>query len=128
MAQLVCMGAMMQCSFGTGPSTLIVGDPKVLSESPPSANVMDNKPFANIPPFIMCMSLANPAVATATTAALGVLTPMPCTPVIPAPWAPGSPTVMLRGTPALNNTSKLTCAYGGMISIVTPQTSKEMVA
>lgn len=127
MAQMVCMGAMMQCPFGAAPSTLVVISPKVLSEGPPSANIMDNAPFVNIPPFAMCSSLANPAVASATAAALGVLTPMPCTPVIPAPWAPGSPTVLLRGMPALNSTSKLNCAYGGVIGIVTPQTTKEMI-
>ncbi|MEI7462633.1 MAG: DUF4280 domain-containing protein [Pirellula sp.] len=127
MGQLVCMGAMMKCSFGAGPSSLLVLDPTVLSESPPSANIMDNKPFANIPPFIMCSSPANPVVAAATAAALGVLTPMPCMPVIPGPWVPGSPTVLLRGAPALNNSSKLMCAYAGVISIVMPQTTKEMV-
>ena len=127
MAQMVCMGAMMQCSFGTGPANLVVLDPTVLSEGPPTANIMDNKPFANVPPFVMCTSLANPAVASATAAAQGVLTPMPCTPVIPGPWAPGSPTVMLRGMPALNNTSKLMCAYAGVIQIVMPQTTKEQI-
>ena len=127
MAQLVCMGAMMQCSFGTGPATLVVLNPKVLSEGPPSANIMDKAPFVNVPPFIMCTSLANPAVAAATAAALGVLTPMPCTPMLPGPWAPGVPTVLVRGMPALNNTSKLNCAYAGVISIVIPQTTKEVV-
>ena len=127
MAQLVCMGAMMQCSFGTGPSTLAVLSPKVLSEGPLSANIMDNVPFVNVPPFIMCTSLANPAVASATAAALGVLTPMPCTPTLPAPWVPGSTTVLVRGMPALNNTCKLNCAFAGVISIVMPQTTKEMV-
>ena len=127
MAQLVCMGAMMQCTFGTGPATLVVPSPTVLSEGPPSANIMDNIPFANVPPFIMCTSLANPAVAAATAAALGVLTPMPCTPVLPAPWAPGAPTVLVRGMPALNNSSKVNCAFAGVISIVIPQTTKEVV-
>lgn len=127
MAQMVCMGATMQCSFGTGPATLVVLVPTVLSEGPPTANIVDNVPFANIPPFIMCTSLANPAVAAATAAALGVLTPMPCTPVILGPWAPGSPTVLLRGMPGLNNTSKLMCAYAGVLQIVSPQTTKELI-
>ena len=127
MGQLVCMGAMMKCSFVAGPSSLLVLEPTVLSESLPSANIMDNKPFANIPPFIMCSSVANPTVVAATAAALGVLTPMPCMPVIPGPWVPGSPTVLLREAPALNNSSKLMCAYAGVISIVMPQTTKEMV-
>jgi hypothetical protein len=68
----------------------------------------------------MCMSLANPVVATATAAALGVLTPMPCTPVTPAPWVPGSPTVMAGPAPALNNSSQCLCAYGGVITVTMP--------
>jgi hypothetical protein len=37
-----------------------------------AATIMDYAPIVNIPPFAMCQSLANPTVATATTAALGV--------------------------------------------------------
>jgi hypothetical protein len=68
----------------------------------------------------MCTSIANPTVASATAAALGVLTPMPCVPVPAGPWAPGSPTVLIGGVPALNNTSKLICAWAGVISIINP--------
>jgi uncharacterized Zn-binding protein involved in type VI secretion len=81
---------------------------------------MDNVPLLNIPSFGMCTSLANPMVAAATAAALGVLVPMPCIPVPVAPWVPGSPTVMIKGFPALNNDSKCQCAYGGTIAIVMP--------
>lgn len=117
----VCMGAMMQCSFGAAPSSLIVlPASQVLAGGPPAATIMDSKPIMNIPPFGMCSSLANPTVAAATTAALGVLTPMPCVPVTPAPWAPGSPTVLIGNQPALNNQSKLMCSWGGVIQIVSP--------
>jgi hypothetical protein len=68
----------------------------------------------------MCSSPANPQVAAATAAALGVLTPMPCMPVLSAPWAPGSPTVLIGGYPALNQTSKLICNWGGVIQIINP--------
>ncbi|HSH11373.1 MAG TPA: DUF4280 domain-containing protein, partial [Ilumatobacter sp.] len=71
----------------------------------------------NILPFGMCMSMANPTVAAATAAALGVLTPMPCTPMTAAPWAPGSPTVLVVGQPALNNASMCTCSFGGVITV-----------
>jgi hypothetical protein len=81
---------------------------------------MDNVPLVNIMPFGMCMSIANPAVAAATSAALGVLTPMPCVPVTPAPWAPGAATVTLGGAPTLDNTSTLMCIWGGVIEFVTP--------
>lgn len=77
----------------------------------------------NVMPFGMCQSMANPAVAAATAAAFGVLTPMPCIPVIPAPWSPGSPTVLVGNTPALNQSSKAICAYGGVIQITNPGTT-----
>ena len=79
------MGATLQCSFGVAPSALMVlPQNRVLTGPVPSAaNIMDNKPLVNILPFGMCSSLANPTVAIATAAALGVLTPMPCIPVTP---------------------------------------------
>ena len=61
------------------------------------------------------MSLANPTVAAATAAALGVLTPMPCIPNTPAPWITGAPTVLLGNFPTLDNVSKLMCVWGGVI-------------
>jgi hypothetical protein len=88
-----------------------------MAGGPPAANIMDQKPIVNVLPFGMCTSLANPAVASATAAALGVLTPMPCIPVIPAPWAPGCAKTILDNMPALNNTSKCMCNWGGVISI-----------
>lgn len=76
MPNQVSMGAMMQCTFGVAPSTLVVLPAnKVLAEEPPAANIMDHKPLVHILPFGMCNSPANPTVATATAAALGVLTP-----------------------------------------------------
>lgn len=117
MGQQVCMGAMMQCSFGMAPSSLMVLPANRVLTKVPDANIMDHIPMVNILPFGMCQSLANPMVAAATAAALGVLTPMPCIPVTPAPWAPGSPTVMIANMPALNNSSKLMCTWGGVISI-----------
>ena len=117
----VCMGAQMQCSFGAAPSSLVVlPKNRVTTNYMPDANIMDNIPMVNILPFGMCSSIANPAVASATAAALGVLTPMPCVPVIPAPWTPGNPTVLIANMPIINNTSKCFCAFGGAISIVNP--------
>lgn len=123
----VCMGAMLQCSFGVAPSSLVVLPQNRTMTGPPDANIMDNKPMVNILPFGMCSSPANPTVAAATAAALGVLTPMPCVPVTPAPWVPGSPAVLIANMPALNNTSKLMCAYGGVIQIVSPGQMAVMV-
>jgi hypothetical protein len=124
----VCTGAMLMCSFGAAPSTLtVLPQSRVMTANMPAANIMDNKPIVNIPPFGTCISLANPAVAAATAAALGVLTPMPCVPVIPAPWVPGSPTVLVGNMPALNESSKCICAWGGVIQITVPGQFTEMV-
>lgn len=129
MPQQVCMGAMMSCSFGAAPSSLVVlPQNRVMTSKMPAANIMDNKPMVNILPFAMCSSLANPTVAAATTAALGVLTPMPCVPVTVTPWAPGSPTVMLANMPALNNTCTLNCMWGGVITISNAGQATHMVA
>ncbi len=86
----------------------------------PMANIMDNVPFLNILPFAMCSSMANPAVAAATAAALGVLTPMPCTPVPAGPWVPGVPTALVGPMPAVDMNCKLMCAFGGVIQVVSP--------
>jgi hypothetical protein len=117
MGNQVCMGAMLKCSFGMAPSSLTVLPLAKVMAQMPAATIMDNIPMLNIMPFAMCQSLANPTVAAATAAALGVLTPMPCIPVTPAPWAPGSPTVMIGNKPSLNNSSKLMCTWGGVIEI-----------
>ena len=118
----VVAGASLQCTFGAAPSVLSVipkGLP-VMAGGPLEATIMDYAPIANIPPFGVCSSLANPTVASATAAASGVLTPMPCLPVIPAPWTPGSPTVMIGSFPALNNSSKCFCTWGGVVSVTVP--------
>ncbi len=120
MGQLVCAGASLQCSFGAAPSTLMVLPINRVTSATPAANIMDNKPMVNILPFGMCSSMGNPTVASATAAALGALTPMPCIPVTAAPWAPGSPTVLVGNMPALNQTSKCMCNWGGVIQILSP--------
>jgi hypothetical protein len=120
MGQQVCAGAMLACSFGAAPGTLAVLPANNVTTGAADATIMDSKPVLNIAPFGVCISLSNPTVAAATAAALGVLVPMPCMPVTPAPWAPGSPTVLIGGMPALNNASKLMCAFGGVIQITMP--------
>lgn len=115
----VCMGAMMKCSMGMSPAPLAVVAPRKYSiQQRPIANILDNKPMVNIPTFGMCRSLANPSVASATSAACGVLTPMPCIPNTTAPWAPGNTQVLTQGAPTLTNDSKLTCMWGGTIDFI----------
>lgn len=124
----VCMGATLQCSFGAAPSTLVVLPiNKVITSNMPAANIMDHKPMVNILPFGMCNSIANPMVIAATAAALGVLTPMPCIPATPAPWMPGSPTVLLGNMPSLQNSSKLMCIWAGVINVAVPGQFTEMI-
>ena len=121
MAIQVCMGALMQCSFGMAPSSLVVLPTNMTyTDQVPDANIMDHVPMVNIMPFGMCTSLANPAVASATAAAMGVLTPMPCIPNTPAPWITGAPTVVLGNAPTLDNISKLMCTWAGVIQFATP--------
>ena len=78
----VCAGAFLTCSFGAAPSVLNVLPAARVMSSQALASIMDSISMVNIMPFGMCSSLANPNVASATAAALGVLTPMPCIPVI----------------------------------------------
>ncbi len=115
MPKQVVNGAMMQCSFGVAPASLIVLPVnRVMVNNQPAANIMDYIPVVNILPFGMCSAPTNPAVI----AALGV--PVPCMPVTATPWAAGSPTVLIGNTPALNDTSKCMCTWGGVISITFP--------
>jgi hypothetical protein len=120
--------AQLQCAFGAAPAVLNVAPAnRVMVENKPMANIMDNKPNVNIPPFGMCNTLSNPQVASATSAAQGVLTPQPCLPVITAPWTPGAPTVMVGNQPALNNSSQCLCQWGGAITITNPGATRVMV-
>ena len=123
MGKFVCQGAEMTCSMEVagGQAALAVNSQAaVLGGGLPLATVTDFAPFVNIPPFGMCTSLANPAVAAATAAADGVLTPMPCVPNTVTPWAPGSPDVALGGKPALLDDGICSCVWGGEISIISP--------
>lgn len=121
MAIYVCSGATLQCMMGLAPSSLMVlPDKRILLCNMPMASIMDFKPMVNILPFGMCQSLANPTVASATAAASGVLTPMPCIPATVAPWIPGKPNVLLANQPALLNDCKCICTWGGNISITYP--------
>lgn len=121
MAQVVCSGAQLMCSFGAAPSVLTVLPVKqVNTAAGPAACITDTVTGVNLKPFGMCSSLANPTVATATAAASGVLTPMPCVPLVPAPWTPGSPTVLVGGQPVIDQLSKCMCAYGGVVTVALP--------
>ena len=121
MSQQTSMTATLMCTMGVGPGQLtVLPANRVCAAGQLAANIMDHVPLVNIGPFPLCNSIANPIVAAATAAKLGVFTPAACVPNTPAPWVPGSPTVLIGGSPALNSTSTCTCVYGGIISIVSP--------
>lgn len=125
----VCNGAQLMCSFGTAPSAMVVTPEKmVLTSNQPAATIMDNIPMKNIMPFAMCVTPSNPQVAAATAAAQGVLTPQPCIPVTAiGPWVAGAPTVLEGNIPTLDQKSTLMCAWGGVITVVFPGQTTEMI-
>jgi hypothetical protein len=128
MSSQVVNGAQLMCSFGVAPSSLVITPQnKVQAEHQNAANIMDFIPMTNIMPFGMCMSIANPQVAAATSAAMGVLTPQPCQPNVVAPWAPGSPNVMIANQPALDNVSMCNCIWAGVITVQMPGTVQREV-
>jgi PAB1-binding protein PBP1 len=129
MATQVCAGAQMTCSMGLAPSVFNALPKIVMAGGKPAGNIQDFVPIMNIAPFGMCQSPSNPVVASATAAASGVLTPMPCVPATASPWVPGSVVVQVAGSPALNQTSTLQCLWGGAISVTHPgQTAVQLGA
>lgn len=112
---------MCVCSFGISPSPLCVLPVNgVLGCNMPMATIMDFAPMVNIMSFGTCSSLAYPATASATAAAFGVLTPMPCVPVITTPWVSASPTITIGVGSAINMGDKAMCKWGGVINITVP--------
>ncbi len=120
MAPLLASGATLQCTMGLAPSVLSVLPVNRVLAGAPVANIMDSVPFLNISPFGMCTCPANPTVAAATAAAMGVPTPAPCIPTPAGAWVPGVPTVLVGNMPAADLNCKLICAFGGVISALQP--------
>lgn len=118
MSFCVCTGGMVKCVFGSAPVPFsALPAPRVVVNGRPAGVMTDMTPIVNIPPFGMCQNPANPTVAAATAAALGVLTPMPCIPVPAGTWLNTSPKVIIGGRPAMTDGSTLMCAWGGQISV-----------
>lgn len=129
MGLLAVTGAQCMCSFGSSPATLqVTSQTTCFEEGKPIGTIQDVQPNVNLQPFGMCSSLANPAVASATAAALGVLTPQPCTMVPAGTWTPSNPKVMVGGIPCLTNEATLMCGLGaGIIKITVPGQTKTLV-
>lgn len=128
MPKQVVNSAELKCSFGSSPSSLVVlPKNQVQSQNQYAANIMDHIPMTNIMPFGMCRSTANPQVASATSAAQGVLTPQPCVPATNTPWSPGSPTVQIKNQPALDTPSTCKCQWNGVITITQEGQQNEQI-
>lgn len=117
MPLLVVGTAPIRCSMGASPGTLSVSRPHITACGKPAANTGDHASGVNVPSFGLCNATANPAVAAATAAALGVHTPAACVPATSSPWTPGASRVTLDGSPALHAGCSLMCQWGGSISI-----------
>ena len=117
MGVLVSTGALVECAFGVAPCEFTASGENVSATTP--AGVITDVEAENIPTFGMCSAPANPEVISATAAALGVLTPVPCTPVL-MPWTPGAVGVTINGVPALDNESQCMCAWAGVITVTEP--------
>lgn len=114
----VCSKAKIKCSCGDKISTLTVfPDRTIWLTGEPQANISDHISMRNIAPFGKCHTTAYPATGSATAANHGHLTPMPCVPNTPFPWMNGKNDVLLKGQPALLNSSSCKCVWGGTITI-----------
>ena len=100
----------MPCTFQATPGRTVI------LEGTPMGNIGDFQPTVCIPPTGQCSSMLNPIVASATSAAMGVLTPQLCLPATVAPWIAGKPNVLVEGKPALLSTDMLMCTYSGTIT------------
>jgi hypothetical protein len=117
MAKLVVQGAMLQCSMGAAPCAFSVASPHHVDADEAAAGTVDDYAPANIPGFSMCQSPSNPEVAAATSAAMGVLTPQPCAPMVSAAWSPGASVTTINDRPALTDSCQCVCQWGGAISV-----------
>lgn len=121
----VCSGAVLKCSYGTSNGFLSASPKSVSLCSQAQANIGDHISMVNIKPFGRCRSLGYPPTASATSAHHGHLTPMPCVPGTTSNWSIVDANSILVGKPALLNTAKLRCIYGGLITIAHPGQSLE---
>ena len=126
MGVFIVEGATLLCPMGASPSQLrVTSQMKVQFGGKRAATIKDAAPGANIAPFGMCSSLLNPAVASATAAALGVLTPQPCTFSCAGSWIPTQFKVTAGGAPCLTTGATVVCTTGmQVINVQNPGQTK----
>ena len=115
MPLVVTSNAQLMCTFGAAPMPVqVVPSAMVNAGKLPAATVMDHQAMVNITPFGMCTAPTNPQVQ----AAMG--SPVPCIPMVQAPWTPGATTVKIGGKAALTDASMAMCQWAGQISVSVP--------
>lgn len=118
MQKLVTNGDLCTCSNGNVPCPLLVIDPlRKMKSGGKSVALATDTSIANISTFGMCNNINNPAVAAATAAAQGVLTPAPCVPVAAGNWCGTVNKTTINGISVVGEKSTLNCTYGGCIKI-----------
>lgn len=118
MGQPVVTGGKAMCSMGPGGMFNISAMGNVMIENKPILTTKDTVPFMNVSPAgVMCQSMANPMVASATAAAMGVLTPQPCVPNFVGMWLPGTINCKCKFMGLVDSSCSLMCAYAGKLSI-----------
>ncbi len=127
MRRLVAKGAKLRCADGSSPCALSVTRTNYVVDGAAIANVEDHLFPMNIEGFGMCSSLQNPLVQTATAAANGTLTPVPCVPPAFTPWTPGATFIQQdvgggRMVRALTNDSRCNCGFGPTVTVEDPAT------
>ncbi len=119
--------SLIKCSFGLVPTPLIVlPDRTVVISGMLMGNITDFMPMVNITTFGMCTSMSNPQVLVGTILAFGILTPMPCVPIVVAPWITAAVNVMATA-PVLDQTSISMCIWAGVITVLQPGNFTVMV-
>lgn len=113
MGKIVVDGAQCQCDQGDAPSALTGSAPPLAVDGPPVVLQPDNQ----VLPFGQCKSPDNPDVKKAGG-------PVPCSPIIPAPWNPVSTKVMATKKPMVLDSSQLMCQWKGNITIADPGQTK----
>ncbi|MEX6627298.1 DUF4280 domain-containing protein [Tenacibaculum salmonis] len=117
MANLVCTGASISCSFGSATSSFtVLPINEVNSDSMPAATVNDYIPLVNIMSFGECSSELNPTVSAIIASSSGATTTAPCIPSTITPWSPGISDVLINGMNALDDGSTCDCLWEGSVS------------
>lgn len=117
MERIVLQGDLCRCANGTQPCPLNVSNRKRMVVNGKAIALRTDASTVNLSGFGYCNNLGNPIVMEATMAAQGVLTPMPCVPMLKGVWDRTVERLKIDGQQAVGESSTTMCAYGGSISI-----------